>query len=104
MLANGTSGYTLLQLSQFFQNNLDRPMVDMTGLHGYYDIDLFIPRSLSPDEGASGQATFARIEEGWSDSAFFEAMEKQLGLKVEKKKVPVEFLVIDHLEAVPTVN
>jgi uncharacterized protein (TIGR03435 family) len=32
------------------------------------------------------------------------AMEKQLGLKLEATKVPVDTLVIDHVEKTPTEN
>jgi uncharacterized protein (TIGR03435 family) len=34
----------------------------------------------------------------------FEAVEKQLGLKLEKRKRTVEMVVIDHLEQKPTEN
>ena len=34
----------------------------------------------------------------------FEAIEKQLGLKLEAKKRPVAILVIDHAEQKPTEN
>jgi uncharacterized protein (TIGR03435 family) len=33
-----------------------------------------------------------------------DALRSQLGLKVEKQTAPVEVLVIDHLETVPTEN
>jgi uncharacterized protein (TIGR03435 family) len=34
----------------------------------------------------------------------FEAMERQLGLKLEKQKRPIQVFVIDHLEQKPTDN
>jgi uncharacterized protein (TIGR03435 family) len=34
----------------------------------------------------------------------FAAVQSQLGLKLEAKKVPVEVLVIDHMEKTPIVN
>jgi uncharacterized protein (TIGR03435 family) len=34
----------------------------------------------------------------------FEAIEKQLGLKLEKQKRPASVLVIDHVEQKPTDN
>jgi uncharacterized protein (TIGR03435 family) len=36
--------------------------------------------------------------------AYFDALETQLGLKVETQMAPVGMLVIDHLEPVPTAN
>jgi len=41
-------------------------------------------------------------EEG--GSPLYEALEKQLGLKLEKKKVLVDMLVVDHIEKAPTEN
>jgi uncharacterized protein (TIGR03435 family) len=32
------------------------------------------------------------------------ALQSQLGLKLDKQKVPVEILVVDHLEKTPTGN
>jgi uncharacterized protein (TIGR03435 family) len=36
--------------------------------------------------------------------SIFEALEKQLGLKLEKRKVVVQTLVVEHAERVPTEN
>jgi uncharacterized protein (TIGR03435 family) len=97
------SGYTIRQLINFFRLNLDRPFVDMTGLEGYYDIDLLVERDPPPDDGGAPSAPGSGAV-GWSNSAFFSAMKKQLGLHVEKKALPTRMLVIDHLERVPTGN
>ncbi len=66
-----------------------QPVVDKTGVTGNYDIKL----SFAPD--------------GSTDSplpSIFTALQEQLGLKLEPQKVPVEMLVIDHLEKVPSEN
>ncbi len=34
----------------------------------------------------------------------FTAIQKQLGLKLEPQKIPVDYLVIDHIERIPTEN
>jgi len=84
--------------------DLDRPMVDMTGLDGKYEIDLaweFVlaqPISIAEPDGGDVRA------EPPGPSSLFSAMEKQLGLKVEARKAPVEVLVVDHVERVPTEN
>jgi len=34
----------------------------------------------------------------------FDAVQQQLGLKLERKKGSVDFLVVDHIEKLPTAN
>jgi uncharacterized protein (TIGR03435 family) len=75
-------------------------IVDKTGLAGKYNFHLETAR---PDmAGASARLEAALGEPNGPD--IFEALEKQLGVKLEKKKVPFEVLVIDHVERAPTEN
>jgi len=72
---------------------LDAPVIDKTGLDGKYDIALSWterPPGAEPDADA-GPDLLAAVSE-------------QLGLKLERKKGPVEMLVVDHAEKVPTGN
>jgi len=65
------------------------PVIDKTGIMGTYDISL----SFAP--------------EGSADSALpslFTAVQEQMGLKLEAQKVPVQMLVIDHVDKIPTDN
>jgi len=69
----------------------DRPVIDMTGLAGLYDFNLKYTTALSatePDESAT----------------LGSALQEQLGLKLEKREMPVEILVIDHADRVPAGN
>jgi uncharacterized protein (TIGR03435 family) len=66
-----------------------RPVVDTTGIQGNYDIQL----NYAPEGAADSPLP-----------SIFTALEEQLGLKLETHKVPVEMLVIDHVERVPTEN
>jgi uncharacterized protein (TIGR03435 family) len=66
------------------QDYLDRPVVDLTGLKGTFRVRLeWVPQRLVDTNG--GVTLFA-------------AFEKQLGLKLEARKVPASVLVIDHVE------
>jgi uncharacterized protein (TIGR03435 family) len=64
------------------------PVVDKTGIDGIFDFAL--PMSLDAD---TDPFTF------WQRT-----LREQLGLKLESRKEPVEFFVIEHAERVPTEN
>jgi uncharacterized protein (TIGR03435 family) len=90
VLVNGTAGYggengwTMAQLAdfaavRFFQGS---PIIDRTGLQGAFAIKLDFevrPPAIPGDQ-------------------FEDAVERQLGLKFESRKEPVEVVVVDHLE------
>jgi uncharacterized protein (TIGR03435 family) len=67
-------------------------VVDRTGLTGTYDFNLLHARSNGKDSEEAGPLP-----------TFQEAVEMQLGLKLEMSKGPVEVLVVDHYER-PTAN
>jgi uncharacterized protein (TIGR03435 family) len=78
-------------VADFLGNILGSPVQDQTGLAGKYDLRMdYVPRSVeAADPGPD----------------VLDAIQEQLGLKlVSTKKVPVEMLVIDHTEKVPTEN
>ena len=66
-----------------------QPVVDKTGLTGTYDFTL----SYAPANDANS-----------SLPDFFTALQEQLGLKLQPEKIPVDFLVIDRVDKVPTKN
>jgi uncharacterized protein (TIGR03435 family) len=73
---------------------LHHKVVNLTGLAGTYDFTLTwtLPFSLpGPD---SGQAGFT----------LFEAVDRQLGLKLSLQKHPMPVLIVDHIDRVPTEN
>jgi uncharacterized protein (TIGR03435 family) len=72
-------------------------VVDRTGLSATYEFALEFSGVFSPGPGADGVAS----DPG---PTIFHAIEK-LGLKLRKvKEVPVEVIVVDHAEKVPTEN
>jgi uncharacterized protein (TIGR03435 family) len=66
---------------------LRRPITDATELKGKYDMTLH----WIPDASSDGPT-------------IFEALQQQLGLKLEQRKTTVDVLVVDHVEKVPTEN
>ena len=94
------------------------PVLDATGLEGSWDFTLsFSPAGMdqfirSQGAGGRGGGEAASQPSGGAAEAsdpsgaitLFEAIEKQLGLKLEKQKRPASVLVIDHVEQKPTDN
>jgi uncharacterized protein (TIGR03435 family) len=85
------------------------PVLDGTGLDGTWDFTLNF--SLSPPQSAGARGASPAgpgLEPGPSDPvggvSFFEAMEKQLGLKLESHKRSYPVFVIDHMEEKPADN
>jgi uncharacterized protein (TIGR03435 family) len=74
-------GATTLQLSETLQRLLKTSVLDQTGLTGKYNFQVDFERA---DDSSDYTAVVAAI--------------RRLGLKLEKYKGPVEFLVIDHLD------
>jgi uncharacterized protein (TIGR03435 family) len=74
---------------------LDRPVVDQTGLTGIYDFDLkWLPDEFQFD-GQGGKGMWRGDP---NDPDIFSAIEQQLGLRLESRKIAMEVLVIDHAE------
>jgi len=83
-------GYgSLGQLSDFLTRVAERPVLDRTGIAGNFDI-----RLLCAVDGYPG------FEESPS---VFDAVQSQLGLKLEGRTSPVEITVVEHVER-PTEN
>jgi len=97
---------TMAQLANRLSLFLSRPVTDATGLSGKYDYVLsFAPemgRGLGLGLPPAGGPPPASSED--SGPTIFAALQEQLGLKLEPNKGPVDLLVIDHVEKVPTEN
>jgi len=74
---------------------LGQPVVDETGMKRTYDFKL----QYTPETGFGGRPlppTVQAMKAGNAPS-LFSAMQEQLGLRLESTKVPVETIVIDHI-------
>src|ERR1039457_1907700 len=76
---------------------LDRPVLDQTGLRGAYDFSItWVPGPWNRQQPAAPAEGMASAPTG--EISFFEAMEKQLGIKLTKQKLPYPALVVDSVE------
>ena len=83
-------------LQEIASRDIDAPVVNQTGLEGAYTFKLaWTPgiQTVTPDPPDSA-----------AGPTLFEALESQLGLKLENKKLPLPVLVIDRVERTPTEN
>jgi uncharacterized protein (TIGR03435 family) len=87
------------------------PVTDGTGLEGGWDFTLTFNRlaGMNPGGGRSGESPMNGMQAGVASDpggglTIFEAVEKQLGMKLEAAKRPMPVYVIDHIESKPTEN
>jgi uncharacterized protein (TIGR03435 family) len=79
---------TMADFAVHLSNIVDRPVVDLTGIAGVFEIDL----QWTPDPP------------GAVDTELLRTLERQLGLKLDARKLPYEILKIDRVEKTPTSN
>ncbi len=79
-------------IAQSIEFALKQPVVNETGLQGNYDYELKFAPDTADNPAYSGSPTI------------FTAVEEQLGLKLEPRKVPRDYLIIDHVDRVPAEN
>jgi uncharacterized protein (TIGR03435 family) len=84
-------GVPLAELVKQLTEQLDRPVLDKTGLNGKYDFTF----KWTPGT-PGGMAN--NVKGGSQGSSIFTAFQEQLGLKVETQTSPMETLVIDYVE------
>ncbi|HXB73820.1 MAG TPA: TIGR03435 family protein [Candidatus Acidoferrales bacterium] len=89
---NLTSAAIADELHQMAGGYLDTPVVDSTGLKGSWDFDI----------KWSGRGQLAAA--GADGISIFDAVDKQLGLKLELQKLPMPVIVIDRVNQKPTEN
>jgi len=99
---------TMAELAPFLWEAMDAPVVDRTGLTGVYQFTLTLPR------GAMGERHIRELASGRLGASLssgaptggvsaLKAIEG-LGLKLERRRVPVEVVVVDRISRTPTDN
>ena len=107
---------SMAQFAEQVSRFVDRPVIDVTGLTGAYEV----PLELRPEDliamimvqaraagvslpvGALPGTTAGQAAEP-SSSAVFESVQK-LGLKLDSRRMPVDMIVVDSAEKKPTDN
>jgi uncharacterized protein (TIGR03435 family) len=93
-------GATVAQLIVFLSSQLRQPIVDQTGLTGRYDyfmdINAYITEEMRNQPGGGPPPE--------APSIVAQALQSQLGLRVDPKKTPLEVLIVDKIEKTPTEN
>lgn len=74
----------MVHIAHFISTQLDRPVVDGTGLKGQYALTLSWFKEAGP--------------------TIFQAIQDQLGLKLQPAKAPIDVVVIDRIERKPAEN
>ena len=82
-------------------HSLRRPVIDHTSLAGSFS---FHANLFEMEKGAPPSEFKTRVASDDASGALRTALTGQLGLKLEAQKAPLEILVIDHAEKVPTEN
>ena len=94
LFAIGGHNVTIATLAAIFpglRNNVDRAVLDETGLEGTFDYSL----EWTPESNRAATADCNSVDTG---TTFMEALKEQLGLKIVRGKGKVDFIFIDHIE------
>jgi uncharacterized protein (TIGR03435 family) len=101
---------TIEQLADRLSSQLDRPVIDRTGLKGRYDFALTwvaegtggnIPRTDPPPDMIESNKSTAVAGSGGN---IFLAVQNQLGLRLRSDKGPITMLVVDRADRIPSGN
>lgn len=99
---------TMAQLAQALQQRagayMDHPVVDATGLEGGFDFSMgWTPRQIleAPAKTDAGASVAGVPGDPSGGISVFDAMEKELGLKLVKQKKTIPVIVVDHVDDKP---
>jgi uncharacterized protein (TIGR03435 family) len=85
---------SMAQLADFVARTLGEAVVDQTAIEGVYDFELRWTNDDQPPTGVDAPQA----------PPLLTALQETLGLRLQPRKVPVELVVVDHVERVPTEN
>jgi uncharacterized protein (TIGR03435 family) len=103
-----TVSLSMAELLSELEPNVDKPIVDRTGLAGVYQFTLQLPRDEVRERALRalgvrvGSSTLGGTEPR-SGASVFKSLES-LGLRLERRTVSVEMIVVDKVSRTPTAN
>jgi uncharacterized protein (TIGR03435 family) len=101
---------TMDQFAEYVRDRLPgpgSPVINSTGLEGGWDFTvtyLFAARGAATAGGAGAQGSVEQAPDPSGGLTVHDAIEKELGLKLETQKRPMTVTVIDHVEQTPVDN
>jgi uncharacterized protein (TIGR03435 family) len=103
--------FTMDMLARQLERYVDRPIVDMTGIKGNYDLSVTVTQEdaqtmlihAAVNAGVVLPPQVLRAGENGSIASLIDGLQ-QLGLKMEARKAPLDILVVDQASKTPTEN
>jgi uncharacterized protein (TIGR03435 family) len=90
----------IAQIVASVASTLGRPVKNMTGLSGYYEFNL----KWSLEDTMLAGAENTSVAPGDRPPSIFTALQEQIGLRLKPQQFPMQIVVVDHVERVPTEN
>jgi uncharacterized protein (TIGR03435 family) len=84
-----TERMPMAQFAQILMQPVGSPVADMTGLTGRYDFTIDISKYVTPSSNPEEMK-----------AGMLECLRQELGLTLEPRKLPLEILVVDHVEKI----
>jgi uncharacterized protein (TIGR03435 family) len=97
-----TKKIAMAEFARFVKRYVDEPVVNLTGLNGFYEIAMDVP-TMARRPGRAGAMAAPEEPSDPSGVSIFASIQK-LGLKLERRKMALEQLVVEHIEKAPTEN
>jgi len=91
---------TSAELARALARMVGRPVVDRTGLAAAYDVRM----EWTPDQAPVAPGGDDKAGPAEPGLTLFAALQDQLGLRLQTEKVPIDTVIVDHVEKAPTEN
>jgi uncharacterized protein (TIGR03435 family) len=92
------------QLPRLSRGYIRSEVLDATGIKGSHDFALSFSDTVMTQAAMAPAAGGPGATDPVGGLTIFAALEKQLGLKLEKRNIPVPVVVLDHIEETPADN